>query len=68
MKLEEIVERICKELSDLYEISLNMENGSAYVTLCGPAGFIDLPDSADKTIVEQLEDALAVADGSYSDD
>jgi len=64
--LEQMVEKICKRIPEGLEISLRMENGCAYVTLgADEVGFVPLPDSTDKTLQEQLQDALLVANGYY---
>jgi hypothetical protein len=61
--LKEIAEKVCKNVPHDYIISLCMENGCAWVELEKLGWHISLPDSADKTIVEQLNDALCVANG-----
>jgi hypothetical protein len=62
--LEQMAEKICRHIPEGMEICLRMENGDASVTLgCDEVGFIQLPDSADKTLQEQLNDALLVANG-----
>ena len=64
--LEEMVEKICKHIPEGLEISLRMENGCAYVTLgADEVGLVPLPDTTDKTLQEQLQDALLVANGYY---
>lgn len=68
MTLKEIAEKICKEIPEGYEINLCMENGSGYVELWD-IDQLDLPDSADLTLEEQLLYALEAskkyADGIY---
>jgi hypothetical protein len=60
----DITERVCKNLPDGFEIQLCMENGSAWVALNDQDGrYRPLPDAADKTLIEQLNDALCVAKG-----
>jgi len=63
MTLKEIAEKICKEIPEDYEIALCFENGSAWVELIGKWDIdpLELPDSADLTLEEQLEDALEAA-------
>jgi hypothetical protein len=47
-----------------FVIGLNIEHGAAWVELWGGgAGYADLPDSAGKTLLEQLNDALCIANG-----
>ena len=60
--LESIIGDICQQLPECYIINLCMEHGAAWVTLSMKnVGFIELPDSADKTLVEQLRDAVICA-------
>lgn len=61
--LKEIAEKVCKNVPHGFIISLCMENGCAWVELDKLGRHIPLPDSADKTLVEQLNDALCVANG-----
>ncbi|KKM77789.1 hypothetical protein LCGC14_1366430 [marine sediment metagenome] len=62
--MEEIINKVCRHLPVNYTVALFMENGSAYVELIDPlCGKIELPDTADKTLTEQLNDALCVAKG-----
>ena len=61
--LQEIAEKVCKNVPHNFVISLCMENGCAWVELDKLGRHIPLPDSADKTLVEQLNDALCVANG-----
>ena len=65
INLEEMVNAICKHIPHGYIVGLEMENGSAVVyLLTEPYGdYVDLPDAADKTIIEQLNDALLAANG-----
>ena len=66
MTLKEIAEKICKEIPEGFEISLNFENGSAWVELSDDMhDSVNLPDSADLTLEEQLEDALEAAKKWY---
>jgi len=59
-----VAEKMCKHTPPGYVIILNFEEGACFVQLGKDGiGFIDLPDSADKTILEQLNDALCVANG-----
>lgn len=62
--MEDIINKICEHLPINYTICLYMENGSAYVKLFDPlTKEIELPDTADKTLIDQLNDALCVANG-----
>jgi hypothetical protein len=62
--MEDIIEKVCKHIPEGYQIELCMESGSAWVDLVHPKGYyLELPDSADKSITEQLNDALCVATG-----
>jgi len=61
--LKEIAEKICLHVPHDYIISLCMESGAAWVEMEKLGKHIPLPDSADKTLVEQLNDALCVANG-----
>jgi len=62
--IDDVANRACKNLPDGFEIQLCMENGSAWVSLIDNAGRLRaLPDQADKTITEQLNDALCVSRG-----
>ena len=59
----ETVNKICAQLPEGWLISLEMESGAAWVDLYKDGGIVDLPDPSDKTIIEQLNDALCVAKG-----
>jgi hypothetical protein len=60
--LQEIANRVCGELPVGWELCLNMENGAGWVKLYNPDGDCPpLPDAADKSLEEQIEDALGVA-------
>ena len=62
--VEQMIEKACKHLPDGMEICIRMENGAAWVTLgVDGDGLIQLPDTADKTLPEQIQDALLVANG-----
>lgn len=61
---DKIIETICVHLPPGWVIGLYMEAGAAWVSLSDPVGNIPkLPDSTDKTLTEQLNDALCVANG-----
>ena len=62
--MENIINKICKHLKCGFEIKLCMEDGAAWVELYNINDEqVNLPDSTDKTIIEQLNDALCVANG-----
>ena len=62
--IEDVINKVCGHLPGGYEMQLNMESGSAWVSLVDGAGlYLKLPDQADMTIMEQLNDALCVANG-----
>ncbi|GAF75435.1 unnamed protein product [marine sediment metagenome] len=62
--MEEIIEKVCQHLPINYTVLLCMENGSAYVELRDPLTLpVELPDATDKSLCEQLNDALCVANG-----
>ena len=59
-----LAERVCMHLKEGYQIKLCMENGAAWVELVNPhGGFPTLPDTSDKELIEQINDALCVANG-----
>ena len=59
----EIVNKICNQLPEGWLISLEMESGAAWVDLYEGSGIVELPDPTDKTIIEQLNDALCMSKG-----
>ncbi|MDC8456905.1 hypothetical protein [Marinobacter sp. DS40M6] len=62
--LQEVAERVCEHIPENMMISLCMENGAAWVQLGqDKVGNLELPDSADKTLVQQINEALCVANG-----
>lgn len=64
MELQKVVDKVCECLPDGFELYLSMENGAACVELYRvDDGFLELPDSADKSLEEQIDDALCVANG-----
>ena len=57
-----MIERICKDLPDGWEINLCMENGAAWVVIFSQNGeFDEVIDGAGKSIEEQLNEAVAFA-------
>jgi hypothetical protein len=64
LKMEETINKICVQLPPGWTIELSIEKDTAWVNLVDPLGECpELPDSSDKTIIEQLNDALCVAKG-----
>ncbi len=62
--LQDIANKVSLHTPKGYVISLCIEDGAAWVELGKDfAGNIQLPDSADKNLLEQLNDALCVANG-----
>lgn len=62
--LQAIANAVCRHCPERVQISLHMENGGAWVEAIRTGEWLtDLPDSADKTLLEQLNDALAAANG-----
>ncbi len=68
--LQIIANRICKHTPEGFEISLHFNDDCAYVSLWRikqqnnqVVGHVELPDDADKSLLEQLNDALCVANG-----
>ena len=60
--IDTVANEICRDIPDGYELRLCMERGAAWVTLHDEEGdLISLPDAADKTLAEQLAEALIVA-------
>jgi hypothetical protein len=58
----QIFNSVCRDLPYGYEIQVCLENGAAYVTLTTEDGhYAELPDTADKTLEEQISDALKTA-------
>ncbi len=52
---------ICKSLPEGYMLNLCHEHGAAWVSLYKGGDPIDLPDRADKTLLEQIADAIGAA-------
>ena len=64
INLERMVNIVCGHLPIGCVVTLEMEHGSADVNLIDTNGdYVNLPDTTDKTIIEQLNDALLVANG-----
>jgi hypothetical protein len=66
--LQDAANKICQHLPENMVLSLCMENGAAWVELgVDRIGNVKLPDSADKTLINQINDALCVAIGWNGD-
>lgn len=61
--INEIAEQCCGRLPTGFILSIRFENGCAFVELEENGNNIELPDSADKNLVEQTNDALCVSLG-----
>lgn len=60
-----VANRVCKHLPEGYVLNLAMENGAAWVELIDADGnYVTLPDAGDRSIDEQINDALGVACGA----
>jgi hypothetical protein len=61
-EIQTVANKVCGQVPEGWEVQLCMERGAAWVTLRNPDGdFEPLPDAADKSIEEQINDALAAA-------
>lgn len=57
-----LANRVCQHLPDGWQLDLCMERGAAWVQLSNPAGDgVSLPDAGDKSLEQQVNDALCVA-------
>jgi len=62
MSLLGTVDKICQHLPEGWKVNLCMEHGAAWVECFNPDGTaVLLPDSADRTIRGQLNDAICAA-------
>ena len=65
MNLNEAVELAAKDLPGGYIITLEIENGAAWIELVRPDGiewgFADDIDGADRTLAEQIKYAMDIA-------
>lgn len=60
--LHVLANRVCKDLPDGFVITIAMENGSAWIELINSNGAeMALLDAADKSLDEQVNDALCTA-------
>ena len=61
----EVIEKVCKQLPKEWEIQLHLENGAAWVTLENILlEEVVQIESTDKTMEEQLNEALCIANAS----
>jgi hypothetical protein len=62
MSLLDTIQRVCQDLPEDFVVTINMENGSAWIELVDADGqMCRLPDSTDKTLQMQLNDAFSEA-------
>ena len=62
--LQELAEDVCKYVPETYEINIVFLNNDALVLLSANDGFVlESPEPAGKSLAEQLNDALLVANG-----
>jgi len=72
MSMKKVVKNVCRDLPDGWLIALHMRRGAALVELHRegkfPTEVIPLPDTEGMSLVEQLKNALRVAeDESFAD-
>ncbi|MCL1485172.1 hypothetical protein MIH18_23525 (plasmid) [Marinobacter sp. M3C] len=68
VSLQDAANKVCQHLPKNMVLSLCMENGAAWVELgVDRIGSVELPDSADKTLINQINDALCFAIGWNGD-
>jgi len=60
-KLQELANRVCRDLPDGMEIQLCMENGAAYIDLISPRIEVDFEECPDSSLSARIEDALQKA-------
>lgn len=59
-----LANQVCRHLPEGWQLDLCMERGAAWVQLSNPDGDgVSLPDAADKSLEQQVNDALCVAQG-----
>ena len=64
MFVQAMANRVCKHLPEGWQLDLCMERGAAWVQLSNPDGDgVSLPDAADKSLEEQINDAICAATG-----
>jgi len=62
MTLADAANAVCGHVPHGYLVLLCMENGAAFVMLSDPQGIdVAIPDTADKTLAEQINDAVRAA-------
>jgi len=68
MSLWNTVNKVCSQLPKGFQINLCMENGSAWVQAYDDQdNEINLPDSTDKQLQEELNDALTESINIYKE-
>lgn len=60
--VQAVANKVCGELPEGWVISLCMENGAAWVEAIKPSGYTIDIDRGDMSMVEQIDEALRVAD------
>ena len=66
MSLLNTINKVCRDLPDDWTVMIVMERSTAFVECYDDdGGIVILPDSADKTLQEELHDALQVAIKHY---
>jgi hypothetical protein len=59
-----LANKVCQHLPEGWQLNLCMERGAAWVQLSNQDGDdVSLPDAADKSLEQQVNDALCVARG-----
>lgn len=59
-----LANQVCQHLPEGWQLDLCMERGAAWVQLSNPDGYgVSLPDAAEKSLEQQVNDALCVARG-----
>ena len=61
--IDETINKVCKFLPKDYELILFMENGAAWLEMYRDQKPIELGDPADRSLTEQMNDALCIANG-----
>lgn len=62
LNLEQMVEKVRKLLPLGWELSICIESATAWITLHNPEGYRQkLPDATDKSIDEQIDEAIFIA-------
>lgn len=64
MPLQDVANLLARFLPEGWEVQMCIERGAGWVTLSNPNGdYVPLPDAGDKSLMQQLNDALSVAYG-----